>query len=125
MPPEPTLAPPGVPGPVSILLVEDEDAVREYARNVLELGGFVVVPVNGADAAERAFAADPDRFRLVLTDVQMPGRTGPELARDLRAVRPGLAVLFMSGCVGGPLPLPPGADLLTKPFPPDALLAAV
>jgi DNA-binding NtrC family response regulator len=120
MPTEPHADPPG-----AILLVDDEDGVREYARKVLELAGYTVQPAESADAAERLFRRDPAGVALLLTDVIMPGRTGPELARDLRAIRPGLGVLYISGYVGGAGPLPNGSPLLEKPFTPDALMAAV
>jgi DNA-binding NtrC family response regulator len=117
------------PGPFTILLAEDEEGVRAFVRQVLEHAGHTVVAVADADAAERAFQADPNQFDLLLTDVLMPGRTGPELAAVLRVVRPGLRVLFMSGFPGGanraPNPLPPGAVLLDKPFSIDRLLHAV
>src|SRR5437762_14320807 len=87
MPTEPLDDPPAVPGPVTVLLVDDEDSVREYTRKVLELTVYAVLPANGADAAERLFRRNPDRVSLVLTDVMMPGRTGPELARALWAIR--------------------------------------
>lgn len=118
------------PGPLTVLIAEDEDGVRAFVRQVLEHAGHAVVAVSDADAAERAFRAEPGRFDLLLTDVLMPGRTGPELAAALRAVRPGLPVLFMSGYTGGPAQapgpvLPPGATLLDKPFTIDCLLHAV
>lgn len=117
-------APSAEPRP-TVLVLEDEEAVRDYVRTVLEMSGYAVLPAAGADEAERLFRSDPARVALVLTDVLMPGRTGPELARDLWAVRPGLDVLFMSGYVGGPQALPAGAVVLEKPFCPTALLTAV
>jgi CheY-like chemotaxis protein len=117
------------PEPFTVLLAEDEEGVRAFVRQVLEHTGHTVVTAADADAAERAFLADPERFDLLLTDVLMPGRTGPELAAALRSVRPDLAVLFMSGFPGCPNhrpdPLPPGAPLLDKPFSIDRLLHAV
>jgi CheY-like chemotaxis protein len=117
------------PGPLTVLLAEDEDGVRAFVRQVLEHAGHTVAAVSDADAAERAFRADPGRFDLLLTDVLMPGRTGPELADALRCVRPDLPVLFMSGFPGAPNPLPnplpSGVALLDKPFSIDRLLHAV
>ena len=75
------------------------------------------------------FRADPARVDLVLTDVVLPTRTGPELAAELRLVRPDVRVLFMSGYTGGtashPVELPPGTPFLEKPFSLDRLLHAV
>lgn len=117
------------PGPFVVLLAEDEDGVRAFVRQVLEHAGHTVVAAADADAAERAFRADPGRFDLLLTDVLMPGRTGPELAAVVRSVRPALPILLMSGYPGGPnhapAPLPPGVPLLDKPFSIDRLLHAV
>jgi DNA-binding response OmpR family regulator len=117
------------PGPFTILLAEDEEGVRAFVRQVLEHAGHTVVVAADADAAERLFRADPGRFDLLLTDVLMPGRTGMELAAAVRAARPDLRVLFMSGFPGGPNPLPhplpAGAALLDKPFSIDRLLHAV
>src|SRR5579884_1577077 len=93
---------PAPPGSLTILLAEDEDGVRAFVRQVLEQAGYAVLPTADADEAERVFRHDPDRVGLLLTDVVMPGRTGPELAAALRSVRPGLRVLFMSGYPGGP-----------------------
>jgi two-component system cell cycle sensor histidine kinase/response regulator CckA len=116
--------------PLTVLLVEDEDGVRAFVRQVLEHTGHAVVATADADTAERAFRAEPGRFDLLLTDVLMPGRTGPQLAAALRSVRPGLPVLFMSGYPGAPTQtpdplIPPGAALLDKPFTIDRLLHAV
>jgi CheY-like chemotaxis protein len=119
---------PPVAGPAArgiVLLVEDEDGVREFVRFVLEQNGYVVVPAADGEAALALFRADPGRFDLVLSDVLMPHRTGPELAAELRRLRPGIPVVFMSGFTGD---APPGAApvvLLEKPFSPDCLLAAV
>ena len=115
--------------PRTILLAEDDAAVREFVRAVLAQAGFVVVPAPDGRAAGDLFAAAPDRFALVLTDVIMPHARGTELAARVRAVRPDLPVLFMSAFPGGsdPVPEPLRADepLLEKPFSVAALLAAV
>lgn len=112
-----------------MLLAEDDDAVREFVRAVLEQVGLVVVAAPDGLAAGDRFAADPDRFDLVLTDVIMPHATGPELAARVRAARPDLPVLFMSAFPGGPGlapdPLPADEPLLEKPFTVAALLTAV
>ncbi|MBN9120428.1 MAG: response regulator [Planctomycetes bacterium] len=115
--------------PRTVLLAEDDDAVREFVRAVLEQAGFAVVTAPDGRAAGDLFAADPGRFALVVTDVVMPHAIGPELAVRVRAIRPGLPVLFMSAFPGGPGlapdPLPADEPLLEKPFTVAALLAAV
>jgi two-component system, cell cycle response regulator CpdR len=113
----------------TILLAEDDDAVRGFVRTVLEQAGFAVVTASDGRAAGDLFAAAPDRFAMVLTDVVMPYAIGPELAARARALRPNVPVLFMSAFPGGPgLPrnaLPAHEPLLEKPFSVSALLAAV
>src|SRR5690242_3943209 len=102
------------PGRHAILLVEDEDGVRDFVRAALEQDGYAVAAVADADEALARFRAEPSAFRLVLTDVIMPGRTGPELADAARVIRPDVRVLFMSAYVGSAHALPAGAELLEK-----------
>lgn len=84
-------------GPARILLLEDESVIREMVRTVLERDGHeLVVPV-GLEALEELLAGSPSEFDLLLTDVVMPGASGPELAERLRAQQPALRVLYMSG----------------------------
>jgi two-component system, cell cycle sensor histidine kinase and response regulator CckA len=79
-----------------VLVVEDRDVVRDLTRDVLEASGFDVVAVpGGREALEEAASGEP--FDLLLTDVVMPEMSGPELAMRLRAQRPRLPVLYMSG----------------------------
>ncbi|HEY1188634.1 MAG TPA: response regulator [Gemmata sp.] len=108
------------PARPAILVAEDDDAVREFVRIVLDHAGFEVrVAPNGAAAGD-LFETDPSAFDMLLTDVVMPLATGVELAERVRATRPELPVLFMSAYPGtpglSPCPLPPGAVLLEKPF---------
>ncbi len=83
--------------PATVLLVEDEPAVRMVTREALELGGYRVIEADGPAAAMR-LAADPATIiDLVLTDMIMPGMNGADLARRVREMRPGLITLFMTG----------------------------
>jgi PAS domain S-box-containing protein len=92
----PSLAPP-LAGTETILLVEDEDAVRELTREVLDAGGYVVLEArNGPEALELA-QAHRGAIDLLLADVIMPRMSGRELAERLRTLRPGTKVLFVSG----------------------------
>lgn len=85
------------PLPVTILLVEDEPAVRMVTREALELGGYRVLEAGTPEAA-LCLAAESDwPIDLLLTDMVMPGLNGAELARRVRERRPGVATLFMSG----------------------------
>jgi two-component system cell cycle sensor histidine kinase/response regulator CckA len=85
------------PLPATILLVEDEATVREVTREALEMGGYCVLEANGPEAGAQ-IASDPStEIDLLLTDVVMPGMSGPELARRVSAARAGLVTIFMSG----------------------------
>ena len=117
-----------VPGWETILLVEDEDAVRALAREVLRRHGYVVLEArHGADAlgvAER----HPDDIHLLVSDVVMPQMSGRELAERLGSVRPTMKALFMSGYSDHallPEDLTPGAEFLQKPFTPEVFARRV
>ena len=85
------------PREVKILLVEDEDGVRELALQSLRTLGYEVLTArDGADAL-RVAANHPRHIDLLLTDVVMPNMNGPELASALQADYPALRVLFISG----------------------------
>jgi PAS domain S-box-containing protein len=122
----------GVPGRAgggseTILLVEDEDAVRAVARRVLEGAGYRVLAArHGAEALELAEVHEGG-ISLLLSDVIMPGMVGPVLAQQLVARHPGMRVLFMSGHVGDVLRQVGlgGHQLLPKPFTLDSLRDAV
>jgi signal transduction histidine kinase len=122
----PAPAPAG--GPERILLVEDDPHVRHLAHRVLDRAGYdVTVAASGAEALQ-AFPGAPEP-RLLLTDVAMPGMSGPDLAARLRAAAPDLRVLFMSGYYDAALAdtaaLDPARELVEKPFSPDVLLRRV
>ncbi len=111
-------------GRETILLVEDDDAVRGVAvRSLARLGYEVIEAADGHEALER-FAQIRDRVRLVVTDVVMPGMSGGELAERIAAERPGLPVLFLSGYADEAVSrgvIREGARFLRKPFTPDML----
>ncbi len=90
------------PEPDVILLVEDEDAVRGLAREVLEESGFRVLEAHDGDEA-LAIVARETVIDLMVTDVIMPRMNGRELADRVRLVRPDLAVVFTSGYPGDSL----------------------
>jgi two-component system cell cycle sensor histidine kinase/response regulator CckA len=116
-------------GSGSVLLVEDEPEVRALMREVLEAAGYRIrTAANGAEALELAAAETPE---LLVTDVIMPGMTGPELAAEMEKTRPELPVLFVSGyseqvVIRRGLALGEGRaarkEYLQKPFAPAALL---
>jgi two-component system cell cycle sensor histidine kinase/response regulator CckA len=81
----------------TVLLVEDESAVREFSRRSLERAGYRVFVAEDGNEAERVFAARAAEIDIVLTDVVMPGCGGPELLARLRQRQPDMRVLYMSG----------------------------
>jgi signal transduction histidine kinase len=115
-------------GSETILLVEDEATVRLLARIILQRAGYRVVDAASPADAELQWASIAP-VDLLLTDVVMPGRTGPDLFRRLSAGRPDLPVLFMSGYADWDLFDRAGvahpAAFLEKPFSAAALLAKV
>jgi len=116
-------------GTGTVLLAEDEQDVREIAREFLESGGYRVIEAkDGAEAIELA-AQHSDRIQLLVTDMVMPGMTGQELAVRLQSEHPGLCVVFMSGYSEHTATEMANADpsvrLLTKPFSRAAILRTV
>lgn len=120
---------PGTPpgGTETILLAEDQDAVRGLARAVLERWGYrVLVAAHGVEALEIARRHEGP-IHLLLTDLGMPHMRGDELARTLSSLRPETRVLVMSareGETGPPAPVP-GAEFMAKPFSLGALACMV
>ncbi len=129
----PVAAPPSEAPPTgngeSVLLVEDEDAVREVVLRILTGAGYRVREVGSPIEALRIFAAGAEHVDVLLTDIVMPGMSGTQLASRLREQRPELPVLFMSGYTTGPAPggheLPGDGSLLHKPFDRPQLLEAL
>jgi diguanylate cyclase (GGDEF)-like protein/PAS domain S-box-containing protein len=116
-------------GTETILLVEDEKSVRELAARILQRHGYhVLAAADGRDALE-LIARDQPHLDVLLTDVVMPVISGQELAKRLRASRPDLPVLFMSGyneeAVLREGVLVSGTAFLEKPFTPSFLLHRV
>jgi two-component system, cell cycle sensor histidine kinase and response regulator CckA len=116
-------------GSETILLVEDQGDVRDYACDVLEAQGYtVLLAKDGAEALEVA-GGHAGRIHLLLTDVVMPRMSGRELAERLVQLRPDLAVLYMSGYPDRAVVdhgiLGPGVTFLQKPVATDALARKV
>jgi len=110
----------------SILLVEDEEAVRKLTRITLEGCGYTVTDAPDGESALRLIA-EARRYDVLVTDMTMPGIDGRELAGRVRALRPDLGVVFVSGYVPDVARLTeiPGAVFLPKPFTPSDLVCAV
>jgi CheY-like chemotaxis protein len=116
-------------GSETILLVEDEAGVRNLAKQVLERRGYTVLTAPDGDEARRVCREHPGPIHLLLTDVIMPGLSGPQSAEELRRERPDMKVLFMSGYTDRAMEhqkaFEPGVPFLQKPFAPDALMRKV
>ncbi|MEO6208000.1 MAG: ATP-binding protein [Candidatus Limnocylindrales bacterium] len=111
-----------------VLLVEDEPAVREFARRALEAAGYRVMSTPGGKEAIRASERWSEQIDVLVTDVAMDGMRGPEVAERLRQQRPGVAVIYMSGYAQEILDgnAPGGYDaFIAKPFSADVLARAV
>jgi CheY-like chemotaxis protein len=116
-------------GTERILLVEDDEAVRSTTRSLLERQGYTVLSTSSGEEALEVAALQRGRIDLVLTDVGMPGMSGPKLIERLRTTNGSLSVLYMSGHAPDQI-LTHGINsnddiLLRKPFTPSALAIAV
>jgi DNA-binding response OmpR family regulator len=113
----------------TLLVVENEPAVRNLVQMALERHGYMVLSAESGSEALRLAAAHQGRIDLLITDVEMPDLRGPALARRLAADRPGLGTLFMSGFMDDAIDdaqtLPVPVDFIQKPFSPRTLAAKV
>jgi len=112
----------------TILVVEDDAAIRTFLERQLRDHGYDVLSADGGDKALDV-AAHAGGIHLLITDIHMPGMNGRELATRLTSVRPGLPVLYVSGYADEVIAphgvLDPGVNFLQKPFTHDALLRMV
>ena len=121
-------APPSIPRPrtaaQTVLVVEDEEGLREVTTKRLQAQGHTVLVAANADEALRQFEGNTS-VDVLLTDVVMPGASGPELTRRLVERRPALKMIYMSGYTADALArhglLNPGISFLHKPFTSDTL----
>jgi CheY-like chemotaxis protein len=112
----------------TVLLVEDEDAVRALAREVLRRHGYIVLEARHGVDAVRVAERHGDDIHLMVTDVVMPHMSGRDLAERLSSVRPKMKVLFMSGYTDHAVmhrDLTPGSAFIQKPFTPEAFARKV
>ncbi|HEY1632673.1 MAG TPA: ATP-binding protein [Rhizomicrobium sp.] len=86
-----------ITGQDTILLVEDEDAVRSFAARALKLRGYQVFEASGGEEALEIVKKNQDKIHLVITDVMMPNMDGPTMVRAVKRLRPDIQVIFMSG----------------------------
>jgi len=118
-----------VRGAETILLVEDDDMLRTLVRETMESAGYRILEASDPLAASAIAASRRGSIQLLITDVIMPGASGPELARELLSHSPGMKVLYMSGHSDSAI-LRSGLRrkeeaFLRKPFTPAALAAKV
>ena len=123
---------PGAPlagGSETILLVEDEEGVRDLARRILELKGYKVITASNPTEAAQVCERYEGPIHLLLTDVVMPTMSGPQLAEHVAFLRPGLKVLYISGYTDNAIVphgiLEEGVQFLQKPFTRDSLTRKV
>ena len=124
---ETTVAPArnGHGGNEKILLVEDEDSVRQVASRILRRNGYTVVEARNGTEALREFSEGGHEFDLIITDIVMPEMGGLELAQRIREWTPNSRILFTSGYTEDAVLrrsfLEPGAEFIEKPFTPARL----
>ncbi|HEY2407485.1 MAG TPA: response regulator [Polyangiaceae bacterium] len=113
----------------AILVVEDDEAVRQVAARILRAGGYTVLEARRATEATSICNELSGKIDLLLTDVVMPGQSGEKLAAELCQTWPRIRVLFMSGYPGAAVArdglVASGTAYIEKPFSPSALLAKV
>jgi PAS domain S-box-containing protein len=89
--------PPSYCGQGTVMFVDDEVSIINWAKDMLEELGYVVVVFTNGPEALQAFQQEPDRFDVLVTDQTMPGMTGDLLARQIMSIRPGFPVILCSG----------------------------
>jgi CheY-like chemotaxis protein len=116
-------------GSETVLLVEDEEALRDVIHDQLVEGGYQVILSQDAAAALRAAEVHPAPIHLLITDIVMPQMGGPEVVARVRALRPGIRALYLSGyssaSAGAHGLVEVDQPFLQKPFTLDALLRKV
>lgn len=118
-----------VKGCETVLLVEDEDMILNLGRSVLEQNGYTVLIARRPSEAIALAESRPDELQLLITDIVMPEMNGKDLCDRLRAVKPGLKCLFMSGYTADIIAtrgaLEEGVHFIQKPFSPLMFTAKV
>jgi DNA-binding NtrC family response regulator len=113
----------------TILLIDDEQSVRSIVMKILQRAKYTVLEAESGEAALEVLESHPEKIDLVVSDLYMPGLSGPDTVKALDAARPGMKVLFMSGYAAQDVVartgVPGGAQFLQKPFSGQELTAAV
>jgi PAS domain S-box-containing protein len=122
-----TIAP--LSGIETILVVEDNEHVRKFAKNVLEEYGYKVLEAVDGEDGVRMFAEHQEAIRLVILDLIMPRKNGKEAGQEIRKFRPDVKILFTSGYTADLLEqkdiLEKKEHFMSKPMPPQELLARI
>jgi two-component system cell cycle sensor histidine kinase/response regulator CckA len=112
----------------TLLVVEDEEIVRNFMKKILEKAGYkVVIVCDGEDAVARF--REQDDISVVLSDVVMPKKNGMEMLNDIRKIKPGIKAIFISGYAAEVMQkkgmFEEGTEFIRKPFKKDDLLRTV
>jgi CheY-like chemotaxis protein len=108
-----------------ILVVDDEDAIRQITRGTLETFGYRVLTASDGTEALALYAAHRDEIKLVLTDMLMPFMDGPATIRALRRLNPNVKIIAASGLTANKPELSGVEGFLTKPYTAERLLKAI
>jgi len=116
-------------GEETILIAEDHDGIREMAHTVLKDKGYEILLAHDGEEALEVFTANRERISLVLLDVIMPRRSGPEVFAAIKALKPGMSVVFATGYSNEMATLAEivarGIAVLRKPYSPSTLCRVV
>jgi len=125
----PKQGPPVLTGSETIIVAEDEEAIRSLIAEMLEQSGYRVITASDGEAAVAVARATGGPIDLILTDVVMPRLSGPETVRRLREYRPDMKVIFMSGYSDATslraMVTNTEAEILAKPFTRQMMLSAI
>ena len=112
----------------TMLVAEDEEVVRAFLRRILEKAGYKVIEAGDGEQALARFK-EHDDISLVLSDVVMPKMNGKEILEEIRKIRPGIKVIFISGYTADIIQkkgiAEEGAEYITKPFQKNDLLQKI
>ncbi len=103
---------------IHILVVDDEEEIRGLLRKFLEASGYYVLVAESGPSGLKLAEHFPGSIDLLVTDIRMPHMDGIEFARQMRAVRPEIKILYMSATVGelSSIELEPSTNFISKPF---------
>ena len=126
---QPTAATPTPGGTETLLIAEDEDMVRTFMAKVFERAGYRVIAAGDGEEAMEKFRENMGDISLILSDVIMPKKNGKEILEEVRVMKPGIKVIFISGYTANIMHekgiFETDMDFITKPFLKDDLLRKV